>query len=997
MPPTPPMPPVAIHANNVPPPNPPVTNEEIYTESQVQVLEALATETEGLFPIGKVYGSHLALREELRLFAHKKGFVVSSIGSKFLCTRAETPQSYRRKKERKPPVPAEKKRMRKTTRVGCCFQISFSPVSPKEYKTNKSVSITKSSKYSHTHGCFPCRNQLVVEKRKAGTITVAIHETQIKAILAVMSSGERVPTAMMRQLMKPIYPEGTSLDAVLVFNFRLKIKRMLSSGVVDLESHTVTETEERNLLSSEEADFSSSPDYLTEAFVQFQDLLKEALSDENDVKQITTYLESLAGCDPSFTFRIGRSADGSVTGFVWQTGVMRRDFELYGDVLFLDAQGRSLNDKGWPINTIAMLDGQRKVCLPCEGITITESIDSYAWLIRSTASMAPGRKLSEIKVMFGDGIFSGESLLPSLGISRSCRFILDHHHLLSEDIGAWPKEFGLQLFALLKADLTTMVKSETQEAYEQSLARVRQKVSSNVVLSEYVESNIHCKRHLFANHIIRTYHGNLNLHGNAPAESNHSSIVTRIGSLVVTPVELVRALVKRHRDVCSERHLGLQTYHYHSMADALKHTDASKGLALKALSKWGYELFGRAVYHSTTIGHTVSSTGEHVFTDGVVLPQNSKHCLCRQWIATPGTQCKHLILAFNGFTREAWSPRWLQRPELGTSNLTAAEVDDVAGGDDDDDGGTGMGDDDDDDASVAEEAPPPGNSAGSEVDRSSLNLGMRDLMDATRALAISVDKVRDKAKKRLLVGAVLKLTEIAKGNLEEISAQSLEEVLENQFGLFTRNMASQPMFSQEDSSNKENEVMRNAAPKGTSGGARQRSANERTMNSMRNSTRRPEICTLCYGPGHRVGTHCTVVNHHQAVVVPPKEVPLFAGRLGNPVAVKVEMPDAETKANIREWLSAQPSIPAETHHMVVKRCFYPARRNETVTNYVVEVHLLKETGESLEGYCPSYFFVHQVSFWITQNCCTRGRKKHLLSCLTDAPLALSQDLCNYSP
>ena len=73
--------------------------------------------------------------------------------------------------------------------------------------------------------------------------------------------------------MKPIYPEGTSLDAVLVFNFRLKIKRMLASGVVDLESHTVTETEERKLLSSEEADFSSSPDYLTEAFVQFQDLL----------------------------------------------------------------------------------------------------------------------------------------------------------------------------------------------------------------------------------------------------------------------------------------------------------------------------------------------------------------------------------------------------------------------------------------------------------------------------------------------------------------------------------------------------------------------------------------------------------------------------------------------------------------------------------------------------------------------------------------------------
>jgi hypothetical protein len=65
-----------------------------------------------------------------------------------------------------------------------------------------------------------------MEKRKSGTFTSAINETQIKAILAVMETNSRVPTNMLRELMRPLYPVGTSLDAKLIFNFRLKLKRM---------------------------------------------------------------------------------------------------------------------------------------------------------------------------------------------------------------------------------------------------------------------------------------------------------------------------------------------------------------------------------------------------------------------------------------------------------------------------------------------------------------------------------------------------------------------------------------------------------------------------------------------------------------------------------------------------------------------------------------------------------------------------------------------------
>ncbi|KAG7349212.1 hypothetical protein IV203_011809 [Nitzschia inconspicua] len=128
-------------------------------------------------------------------------------------------------------------------------------------------------------------------------------------------------------------------------------------GDIDLASHTVTEADEAHLLSNtEDLDYLQSPEFLTEAFLQFRELLEESLGDQNDVQNILHYLDKMVKCDPTFDYRNGRSSDGTVTGFVWQTGVMRRDFELYGDVLFVDCMGKSINTKGWPINTIAMLD-----------------------------------------------------------------------------------------------------------------------------------------------------------------------------------------------------------------------------------------------------------------------------------------------------------------------------------------------------------------------------------------------------------------------------------------------------------------------------------------------------------------------------------------------------------------------------------------------------------------------------------------------------------------
>jgi hypothetical protein len=132
---------------------------------------------------------------------------------------------------------------------------------------------------------------------------------------------------------------------------------------------TLTWEDEALLLNSDCMEF-QYPSYFTDAFRLFNELILEALEDENEIAHIEDYLNRLAECDSSFKWRRATDYKGHPTGYMWQTGVHRKDVELYGSTLFVDILGRPLNNKGWPLLTIAMLSGEKKVCVACEAIVI---------------------------------------------------------------------------------------------------------------------------------------------------------------------------------------------------------------------------------------------------------------------------------------------------------------------------------------------------------------------------------------------------------------------------------------------------------------------------------------------------------------------------------------------------------------------------------------------------------------------------------------------------
>jgi hypothetical protein len=59
-------------------------------------------------------------------------------------------------------------------------------------------------------------------------------------------------------------------------------------------------------------------------------------------------------------------------------------------------------------------------------------------------------------------------------------------------------------------------------------------------------------------------------------------------------------------------------------------------------------------------------------------------------------------------------------------------------------------------------------------------LDLAAMMELTKELAYSINRVHDKDQQKLFLGAVVKLTEVAKGNASLVEGQTLEALLESQ-------------------------------------------------------------------------------------------------------------------------------------------------------------------------------------------------------------------------
>ena len=111
-------------------------------------------------------------------------------------------------------------------------------------------------------------------------------------------------------------------------------------------------------------------------------------------------LESLAKKDPGFTFNLAHDSDNKVTGIVWMTSYMRENFERFGDYISIDVMHSSkCNATRFCFIAPVIKNEVGKINVVCEGFVISETHDTYTFVLDSLFNMCPlrgegGRKMS---------------------------------------------------------------------------------------------------------------------------------------------------------------------------------------------------------------------------------------------------------------------------------------------------------------------------------------------------------------------------------------------------------------------------------------------------------------------------------------------------------------------------------------------------------------------------------------------------------------------------
>jgi hypothetical protein len=297
------------------------------------------------------------------------------------------------------------------------------------------------------------------DKKSAVVYMKDLLEPQLHTILQLVEMRQ-APVSVIKNLLRPLFPESFPIDSVVISNVRYKARFILaerksttnkeSSGtkpVISFPSDRLKLGEfVEALASGGVTTFQSSLDELPPPFIDIasrnaNQLLSEILNEGiKDAVLIERYLEALHQKEPGFfTYKIAIASDGSNCGYVWMTPAMRRSFELYGDVLFLDMMKRKTNSQEWPYVGPVVLNGNKKIEVAAEGILVTESLDAYDFVVTAMLAMAHKRKKEDIRVICGNGIFRGGGLLQSLGIDDTCSFVADQYHFpLQRD---WPDYF----------------------------------------------------------------------------------------------------------------------------------------------------------------------------------------------------------------------------------------------------------------------------------------------------------------------------------------------------------------------------------------------------------------------------------------------------------------------------------------------------------------------------------------------------------------------------
>jgi hypothetical protein len=233
------------------------------------------------------------------------------------------------------------------------------------------------------------------------------------------------------------------------------------------------------------------------------DVWSNSDGDDSDCGRMQSLLKATAAEDKGFSYRIARDPKGKVVGFVWQNANMRRQLELNGGYLSLDAMKRQIVSCNWPYIAIALLDPDHNLFVGLEGIVAAERNAAYTFVLKAALEMTPKLKPSDIKIIAADGLLS-EAALADAGIPSTCKMILDVYHLLNQD---WPNYFKTTIWNQVSKMFTELVYAKSEADHFKARALIRKRFKDEPTRLSYVENHVFPFAEKFARCYVKLYLG----------------------------------------------------------------------------------------------------------------------------------------------------------------------------------------------------------------------------------------------------------------------------------------------------------------------------------------------------------------------------------------------------------------------------------------------------------------------------------------------------------
>ena len=596
----------------------------------------------------------------------------------------------------------------------------------------------KVKKANCTHGemCTPGPQNRIAASQRGGKYIDDVPTNTLYTFLNYWEHDGKLSTSTIKKVMTRVWPKKKVVSKSDVFNIKVKVMRLFkvfkntngdyeafkkmvnaSDFLSGIDNETsIDDDEAYELAQSAWAEVNDAVENKDEALFSFIDFLKliaaraKGFTYKLATEEIVTR-RSGSGTGAS----VGGSGKKKLIGVLWQTATMRRNFELFGDVIGLDMMKRGLNKLLWPYAGVAMYDENKQLCLACEGVLCGERFDMYKFIADFLRTSTPKRTLEDVMIVAGDAFFT-QALVRELGFTNAI-FVWDRWHLLDSGL---EKIFGKSWYGKLKDFLVSMVKSDSEEEFNTYLRYAQQCLESAAggrngeiegKLKKFAND-----RDNYANYCIASIPGNRGLLGNANSEQNHSSALVFLNdgdktknSYCEHVVTLIRDLLHRERlkrDKTNQLLFGLNNklkIERTRLSQRSVQTDAVKSLiaAAEVLNFPTYERFKaqllRAEKHLVKTSVTDPLTGEQIiyisssqYPDAPPRKFNSEtqRCVCRERLIEDD-MCAHEIKLMGGFHPSCFKPCHMRREVVegsldGWEGPTTNIIDELIGYDDSD-------------------------------------------------------------------------------------------------------------------------------------------------------------------------------------------------------------------------------------------------------------------------------------------------------------------------